>query len=130
MNLLDVHDSKLPLHVKKFGRPVILTEPDGETTHTGLFAIWNDVEHALKIDGLAGDPMAPKSSLYFDRNSLVVKGITPTAKWTATGSPNKYDPDKDYLLEIPKLDKQLPGVLFFLSKIPGTDTGWKKVADL
>ena len=114
MSLLDLHDSKLPLHVEKAGRPVILTEPDGTTTHN-MTAIWNDVEHALKINGLAENPMGPKSSLYFDRNSLEVEGITPTKDWTATGSPNKYDPDKDYKLEIPKLDKQLPGALFFLS---------------
>lgn len=128
MNLLDVHDSKLPLHVKRFGRPVILTEPDGITTHD-MTAIWNDVEHALKIDGLAGDPMGPKSSLYFDRNSLALEGIEPGNNWTATGSPNKYDTDKDYKLEIPKLDRQLPGALFFLSTIPTGETGWGPVSE-
>lgn len=129
MNLLDVHDSKLPLHVKKFGRPVLFTEPDGITTHE-MVAIWNDVEHALKIDGLAGDPMGPKSSLYIDRNSLNAEGIIPTKDWKATGSPNKYDPDQDYKIEIPKLDRQLPGALYFLSTIPTVDTGWGQVNEL
>ncbi len=127
MSLLDVHDSKLPAHVKKFGRPVLLIEPNGTTTHP-MTAIWNDVEHALKINGLAENPMGPKSSLYFDRNSLNAENIQPTTTWTATGSPNKYDADQTYKLEIPKLDKQLPGVLFFLSTIPTTDTGWGPVS--
>ena len=116
MNLLDAHAEKLKRIISKFGRPVILTTPDGLNTYP-VTMIWNDVEHALKIDGLADKPMGAKSSLYIDRDSLDILGIDPGNGWKATGSPSKYDDDKTYLLEIPKLDKQLPGALFFLSII-------------
>ncbi len=116
MNLLDAHAEKLKIIVAKFGRPVVLTTPDGLITYD-VTMIWNDVEHALKIDGLADKPMGAKSSLYIDRDSLFTLGIDPANGWKATGAPNKYEDDKTYLLEIPKLDKQLPGALFFLSII-------------
>lgn len=114
-NLLDAHSKNLTLQVKSFGRPVILTDPEGPTEYPDLMAIWNDVEHVLKVENLNADPMGAKSSLYFDRESL---GTTdPKEGWTAFGSPNKFDPEKEYKIRIPKLDKQLPGVLLFLEEV-------------
>ena len=129
MNLLDAHATKLKRIVAKYGRPVVLTTPDGLSTYP-VTMIWNDVEHALKIDGLADKPMGAKSSLYIDRETLFNLGIDPGKGWKATGSPNKYEEDKTYLLEIPKLDKQLPGALFFLSEIKADGTGWSDVSEL
>ena len=71
MNLLDVHAEKLKRVVSKYGRPVVLKTPDGQNTYP-VTMIWNDVEHALKIDGLADKPMGAKSSLYIDRDSLSI----------------------------------------------------------
>ena len=127
MDLLDIHAKNLKIHVRKYGRPVVLTEPDGTTQHTGLKAIWNDVEHALKFDGLTEDPMGAKSSVYFDTDTLFTRGIAPKKGWKATGSPNAYEPDQDFYMEIPKIDRQLPGQLFFISKSNGPNTGWDKV---
>jgi len=128
-NLLDAHAKRLKNNVKRYGRPVTLTDPENNTY--SLTAIWNDVEHGLKIDSLAGDPMGAKASLYFDRDSLQLEAgeIKPTEGWTATGSPNRYDPDKDYKIRIPKSDNQLPGLLFFLESKDPTAQAWTRPAD-
>jgi len=125
-NLLDIHAKKLNAHVLKFSRTVTLTEPDG-TAHENLICIWNDVEHALKMDNISDNPMGAKSSVFFDTDTLTTLGIVPEKGWKLTGSPNAYDASKDYFLEIPKIDKQLPGKLFFLSEDKGTGAGWDKV---
>ena len=118
MNLLDVHSAKLKRVIKKYGRPVILKDPDG-TVYPDLIMLWNAVEHALKINNLEAPPMGAKFSLYIDRDSLQLDTgeITPGMDWTATGSPNSFDPDETYSIEIPKQDQQLPGLLMFLSEI-------------
>lgn len=127
MNLLDEHARRLKAIVRKYGRPVVLTDPAGPTEYTGLVAIWNDVEHALKIDGLESPPMGAKASLYFDRDSLQLEEggeILPDTGWEATGSPNAYDPEETYKIEIPKLDRQLPGILLFLSQKDDDAVSW------
>ena len=127
MNLLDLHDSKLAITVKKYGRPVILEDPDG-TVYPGLTMIWNAVEHALQINNIEAAPMGAKYSLYIDRASLQLETgeIVPADNWKATGSPNNYDPDATYTIEIPKKDYQLPGLLMFLSEIKDDAIEWNK----
>ena len=130
-NLLDAHAKRLKNNVRRYGRPVTLIAPD-ETEYPDLMAIWNDVEHGLKMDGFDSEPMGNKSSLYFDRDSLQLEGgweISPGDGWTAKGSPNAYDTEKTYNLEIPKIDKQLPGLLFWLSEIPVGNPGWTRVGE-
>ena len=127
MDLLEIHARKLKVNIRKFNKsnPVILTDPEG-TEYPGLLGHWNDVEHAVKMDDLV-NPMGAKSSIYFDTDTLFNLGVTPLAGWKLTGSPNKYDPVKEYFLEIPKIDRQLPGQLFFLSEKKPTDTKWDEV---
>jgi hypothetical protein len=127
MNLLDMHSENEKVNVKAFGRPVTLTEPGGDV-YENLMGIWNDVEHAIKMDDLV-NPMGAKSSIYFDTDTLFNLGIAPTMGWKLTGSPNKYDPVKEYFLEIPKIDRQLPGQLFFLSEKKTENTAWNEVTN-
>lgn len=124
MSLLNVHSKALKIIVKRHGRPVIIKDPSG--VEYPLIALWNDVEHVLKIESLSGDPMGERSSLYFDRDSLQTESgeISPDKGWMAIGSPNAYDPDKEYFIEIPKLDRQLPGILLFLSEYDPAATSW------
>lgn len=126
MNLLDMHAKNLKISVNAFGRTVTLTDLDGNE-YTDLKCIWNDVEHALKVENFDNAPMGAKSSVYFDTDSLSIAGITPDKGWKLTGSPNDYTASADYYIEIPKDDLQLPGNLFFLSKDKGATAGWDKV---
>ena len=127
MNILDMHDDNIKLNVSTFGRPVTLTEPNG-TIHENLIGRWNDVGYVLKVENYdGGDPMGAKSSIYFDWQSLSIAGIDPAQGWILTGSPNKYDPVKTYFLEIPKIDRELPGKLFFLSEKKTEATAWDEV---
>lgn len=127
-NLLDAHAVRLKNLILRHGRPVTLTDPEG-TEHPGMMAIWNDVEHVVNLEGFGEEPMSEKSSLYFDRDTLSTLGIDPGQGWKATGAPSAYEEERTYSLEIPRKDRQLPGALFFLSKIPETDTGWNKVGE-
>ena len=126
MNLLDTHSEAIKRNVAAFGRPVILS--DGVNSFP-LTAIWNEVDHAIKLENVTGDPMGAKSSLYIDRDSLQTETgeIKPAEGWTAFGSPNKYDAEKIYIIHIPKQDKQLPGVLLFLSEENPGATGWTQI---
>lgn len=127
MSLLDFHAKALKKIVRQHGRPVKFIDPN-DVEYPGLIALWNDVEHVLKVESLNGDPMGNRSSLYIDRDSLQTESgeISPTEQWKAFGSPNSYDPEKEYLIEIPKLDRQLPGILLFLSEINPTAERWEK----
>jgi len=127
MSLLDFHAKTLKKSVKWHGRPVTLTDLN-DVVYVGLIALWNDVEHVLKVENLNGDPMGNRSSLYIDRDSLQLESgeIKPVAGWIAFGSPNSYDAEKEYLIEIPKQDFQLPGLLMFLSDINPGATKWDK----
>lgn len=115
MNLLDAHSARLKKIVSAFGRPVLLRDMAGN--EYPLTALWNDVEHVLKLETISGDPMGARSSLYIDRDSLQSESgeITPANGWTAYGSPNSYDAEKRYVISIPKQDHQLPGLLLFIS---------------
>ena len=126
MNLLDMHEDNVKLNVSLLGRPVILIDPSGNE-YPNLIGRWNDVEHVLKVENFSETPMGARSSIYFDWDSLHIAGIEPTQGWKLTGSPNKYDPVKTYFLEIPKIDRELPGKLFFLSEKKATETAWKGV---
>ena len=122
-----MHSENAKINVEAFGRTVILTEPGG-AIHENLIGIWNDVEHVLKVENFdGGTPMGARSSIYFDAESLFIAGIAPEQGWILTGSPSKYETDKDYFLEIPKTDKQIPGKLFFLSEKKGTNTAWTEI---
>lgn len=123
MNLLDLHATSLKTIIFYHGRPVKFIEPDG-TEHDGFKALWNDVEHVLKLEGFTGSPMGERDSIYIDRDSLDIAGILPERDWKAVGAPNKYDPDQTYILEIPKGDKQLPGELYFLTQEDEDATNW------
>lgn len=127
-NMLDVHAKLLKKIIRHHGRPVLLTDPDGNEYF--LTALWNDVEHVLKMDNFSSEPMGGRSSLYFDRDSLQLDTgpILPETGWTATGSPNPYDEEKTYVLEVPKKDSQLPGALYFISGEVGvTSDQWGTV---
>lgn len=126
MDLLDIHARKIKVNIRKFNKskPVILIDPQ-DNEYPGILGHWNDVEHALKMDNITDSAMGAKSSIYFDTDTLFNLGITPTTGWKLTGSPNKYDPVKTYFLEIPKIDRQLPGQLFFLSEKKDVATAWK-----
>ena len=127
MNILDMHSDNAKLNVETLGRPVILKDTEGNS-YDPIYAMWNDVEHVLKTDGLdAANPMGARSSIYFDAETLYLAGLSPTKGWTITGSPNKYVAEKEYYLDLPKQDRQLPGKLFFLSEKKTEDTAWKGV---
>lgn len=130
-NLLDIHSEKLSLIVKKHGRPVVLIDPVTSEEYP-LMALWNDVEHVIKIDSLNGDPMGSRSSLYFCREDLqTLSGeIKPCENWKAFGSPNKYDAEAEYTVRIPKQDKQLPGILLFLEENNAAAQNWAAPGDM
>jgi hypothetical protein len=115
MNLLDRHYTGIKKVIQKHGRPVKLITPSG--VEYNLTALWNDVDHVLKLEVLTGNPMGARSSIYIDRDSLQLETgeIVPAEGWQAFGSPNSYDPEKNYVISIPKIDHQLPGVLLFIS---------------
>lgn len=117
-NQLDAHGTKLKKIIAKFGRSVNLTDLSGPTVYLDLVALWNDVEHVLKVENLSENPMGERSSIYIDRDSLQTESgeIVPVKGWEAFGSPNKYDAEETYVIEIPKQDRQLPALLMFLSK--------------
>lgn len=127
-NLLDLHATAIKRNVSAFGRPVTLS--DGTNTYP-LTAIWNEVEHAIKLENVTGDPMGAKSSLYIDRDSLQLETgeITPADGWTAIGSPNSYEAEKTYIIHIPKQDRQLPGILLFLSEEKPGATEWPDIVE-
>ena len=123
MDLLDKHAKLMKKIVTPFSRTVTLTDLEG-TVYENLKPIWNDVEHVLKIDSLAENPMGARSSIYFDKDTLFNLGIEPANSWILTGSPDNYTPVAEYVLEIPKKDSQLPGGLFFITKKVTGDTKW------
>jgi len=131
MNLLDLHATSLKLNVRAHGRSVTLTDPSGNTYP--VIALWNAVEHVLKLDVINGNPMGERSSIYIDRDSLQIRTngiitgeISPAENWTVTGSPNAYAVSKTYVISIPKLDHQLPGVVLFLSEKRDGATAWTR----
>lgn len=127
MNLLAKHAKLMKKIVSPYSVTVTLTDPDG-VVYEDLKPIWNDVEHVLKVDNLdSANPMGARSSIYFDKDTLSILGISPANSWIMTGSPNAYEPVADYVLEIPKFDYQLPGDLFFITKKGVGDTGWGKL---
>ena len=126
MNMLDKHSTALKKIVSAYSRPIIFKDLTG-TEYPELEAIFNDVEHILKIENLVGDPMGERSVLYIDRDSLNTAGIMPVDGWEAYGSPNSFDAEKSYVIEIPKQDRQLPGLLMFLTEIVDTAEEWPKV---
>ncbi|MCK5600636.1 hypothetical protein KAR91_02135 [Candidatus Pacearchaeota archaeon] len=123
MNLLDLHAESLKINVDAIGRPIALIEPD-DTIHL-LTGIYNMVEHGLKIEDLE-NPIGEKSNIYIDRDSLQLEAgeIEPKTGWRLSGSPNMYETDKTYFVEIDESDRQLPGILLFLTTINPTATKW------
>ena len=81
------------------------------------------------MDNITDSVMGSRSSVYFDTDTLFNLGINPTTGWKLTGSPNQYDEDKTYFLEIPKIDRQLPGKLYFLSEKKDEATAWDEVSN-
>jgi hypothetical protein len=124
MDLLNRHAKLMKKIVEPFSVTVTLTDPEG-TVYENLKPIWNDVEHVLKMDNLdTSNPMGARSSIYFDKDTLSTPGIVPGNSWIMTGSPNAYTASADYVLEIPKEDNQLPGDLFFISRVKEKDERW------
>lgn len=124
MNLADMHSKNATFNVSMLGRPVTLTDTEG-TTYENLIGRWNAVDHVLKMDNITDSVMGSRSSIYFDMETLFNRGITPEQGWKLTGSPNKFEVAKTYFLEIPKIDSELPGKLFFLSEKKDEQTAWK-----
>lgn len=125
-NVLDeLHAKNLKTLIQYHGRDITITDPDGNTFIRR--ALWNFVEHVLKMDITSGDPMGARNSIYIDRDSLQTETgeIKPGKDWTVTGSPNPYDEIKTYTMEIPKQDFQLPGSVFFLSEKRDGATTWE-----
>lgn len=125
-NVLDeLHAKNLKTLIRYHGRDISIIDPDGNTFIRR--ALWNFVEHVLKLDITAGDPMGARNSIYIDRDSLQTETgeISPGKDWHVTGSPNPYDEIKTYTIEIPKQDFQIPGIVLFLSEKRDGATSWE-----
>lgn len=125
--MLERHAKSLKINARFHGREVVLTDLSGEEyTVKGIFI---DAEHAIKIDNVT-DPIGDKKVFYIDRDSLQTDTteIKPAEGWKLTGSANIYDDDADYSVEIVKKDKQLPGLLLFLSPINIAAKTWEDIS--
>jgi len=120
MGLLERHARLLKRNVRAHGRSVIIT--DLSDTDYPVIVLFNDVQNVLKMDNSNDPVMGDRIVAYIDRDSLQTDAgeIKPAKGWTLTGSPNIYDADENYVMEIPKQDKQLPGFLIWLSKQDST----------
>lgn len=115
MNLTALHATALKLLIdpKYHGREVTFTDRSSNTYTVDV--IWNFAEYAVKLDVTEGSPLGAKNSIYVDKDSLNTLGITPEDGWTVTGSPNDYEDEKTYIMQIPKQDYQLPGMIIFIT---------------
>ena len=120
MDLLERHAKLLKRTVRPHGRSVIITDLSAVDYPVKL--LFNDVQNVLKMNDSNDPVMGERIVAYIDRDSLQTETgeIVPAKGWTLTGSPNIYDADSTYVMEIPKQDKQLPGFLIWLSKQDST----------
>lgn len=116
MDLLERHAKLLKRTVRPHGRSVIITDLSAVDYPVKL--LFNDVQNVLKMNDSNDPVMDARIVAYIDRDSLQTDTgeIKPDTGWTLTGSPNIYDADSTYVMEIPKQDRQLPGFLIWLSK--------------
>jgi hypothetical protein len=121
----EIHAKNLKTLIRYHGRDITIIDPDGNEFIRR--ALWNSVEHVLKLDITSGDPMGARNSIYIDRDSLQTETgeIKPGKDWHVFGSPNSYDEEKTYTIEIPKQDYQLPGIVLFLSEKRDGATSWE-----
>jgi len=124
MDLLERHAKLTKRIVHPFSRTITLIDPE-DNEYPDILGIFNDVEQGLKMDDIE-NPIGEKSNIYIDRDSLQTETgeIKPVEGWRLTGSPNDYDSEKTYYIEIDKSDRQLPGITLKLSTIKPTATKW------
>ena len=127
MNLLDRHAKSLKFVTKHHGRSIVLID-DNDVEYPPVMALFNAVEWGLNINDIE-NPLGDKRNIYIDRDSLQTEigEIKPIDGWKVVGSPNAYDTDKTFIVEIPKNDYQLPGVLLFLSEVNNDAIAWPEV---
>ena len=126
-NLLDRHAKNLKFVTKRHGRPIVLIDSN-DVEYPPVMSLFNAVEWGLKITDIDA-PLGEKCNIFIDRDSLQTEAgeIIPEDGWKVVGSPNSYDEEKTYLIEIPKTDKQLPSGVYFLSEIVDDAVKWPEV---